>query len=181
MLTWLIRRRLEAFARRWDYDVGYMLDLLEADPDAVRRFAAVMRISAYCRDLPRDVWFAAKIAAMMAEDCGPCTQLSVRMAEAAGVPAPLLRAILTRDFSTMPESVVLGVRFVQAVMRRDPEADELRTLIARRWGSRAVATLALAVTSARLYPTMKYALGHGQACLRVRVGDADLPILRRAA
>jgi len=29
--------------------------------------------------------------------------------------------------------------------------------------------LAFAITAARIYPTVKYALGHGQACMRVVV------------
>ena len=81
----------------------------------------------------------------------------------------------------MPEPVVLGVRFTQAVLRHDAGADELRDHIVQRWGRRALVTLALAITGSRLYPTLKYALGHGQACMRVRVGGADLPVLRRAA
>ena len=181
MLRWWLRRGLDAFGRRWDYDMGYAHDLLDADPDALRRFAKVMGLSAYRRDLPADVWFAAKITAMLAEDCGPCTQLIVRMAESAGIPAPLLRAVLARDFAAMPEPVVLGVRFTQAVLAHDIEADELRALIVRRWGKRALVTLGFAITSARLYPTLKYALGHGQACVRVRVGGTEQPVLRRAA
>lgn len=181
MRKWLMRRALEKFERRWNYDLGYARDMLEADPEALRRFGAVMGISRYRRDLPPDVWFAAKITAAMAEDCGPCTQLVVRMAEQAGVAAPVLRSVLARDFATMPEAVVLGVRFTQAVLRHDPAADELRGHIEQRWGKRALVSLALAITGARLYPTLKYALGHGQACVRVRVGGADLPVLRRAA
>jgi hypothetical protein len=181
MLRWLLRRRLDAFERRWDYDLGYARDLLDADPLALRRFGALMGISVYRRDLPADVWFAVKISGAMAEDCGPCTQLVVRMAEAAGVAPATLRAVLARDFSAMPEPVVLGVRFAQAVLRHDPEADELRRLVLQRWGKRGLVSLGFAVTSARLYPTLKYALGHGQACVRVTVGGAELPTLRRAA
>lgn len=179
--NWLMRRRLAAFERRWDYDMGYAYDLLEADPEALRRFGAVMGISRYCNGLPREVWFAAKIAGAMAEDCGPCTQLIVRMAEAAGVPASVLRAVVARDFAAMPEAVVLGVRFTHSVLAHDAEADELRALIRQRWGKRGLVSLGLAITSARLFPTLKYALGHGQSCVRVRVGGADLPVLKLAA
>jgi hypothetical protein len=181
MQRWLVRRRLAAFGRRWDYDMGYAYDLLDADPEALRRFSAVMGISTYRSGLPADVWFAAKITATMAEDCGPCTQLIVRMAEATGIPAAVLRAVVARDFSAMPEPVVLGVRFTQAVLAHDIEADALRALILQRWGKRALASLGLAITSARLYPTLKYALGHGKACVRVRVAGTDQPVLRLAA
>jgi hypothetical protein len=42
-------------------------------------------------------------------------------------------------------------------------------------------SLAFALTSARFYPTLKYALGYGQTCTRVSVGGAPVPVLRRAA
>ena len=36
-------------------------------------------------------------------------------------------------------------------------------------GRRALVSLAFAITAARIYPTVKYALGHGKACMRVVV------------
>ena len=37
-----------------------------------------------------------------------------------------------------------------------------------------VVSLAFAITAARLYPTVKYALGHGKACMRIVVGGTPL-------
>jgi hypothetical protein len=45
-----------------------------------------------------------------------------------------------------------------------------RTVILERWGPRAVVSLALMMTTARIYPTVKYATGHGKACTTVVVG-----------
>jgi hypothetical protein len=44
----------------------------------------------------------------------------------------------------------------------------------KRWGRRALVSLALAITAARIYPTVKYALGHGKACMRVVVGGTPV-------
>jgi hypothetical protein len=60
-------------------------------------------------------------------------------------------------------------------------ADELRAQIVERWSPRALVSLAFAITAARMYPTMKYALGHGRACQRISVGGAVVPVLRQAA
>jgi hypothetical protein len=55
-------------------------------------------------------------------------------------------------------------------------ADALRDQIVARWGSRALVSLAFAITAARVYPTIKYALGHGQTCQRILVaGEAIAP------
>jgi hypothetical protein len=61
-------------------------------------------------------------------------------------------------------------------------ADELRDEIVQRWGKRALVSLAFAITASRLYPTLKYALGHGRACQRIVVaGEPVAPSSRRVA
>jgi hypothetical protein len=42
-------------------------------------------------------------------------------------------------------------------------------------------SLAFGLTAARLYPTLKYALGHGRACTRVTVAGTPAPLHRHAA
>ena len=174
MLTWLIKNRLAAFERRHGYDVSYARDLLDADPKAFWAFAKVQKMSSYRRDVPRDVYYAAKITSAMAEDCGPCTQLVVGMALGEGCTATVIGNVVAGDEVALPEDVRLGVQFTRAVLAHAGEADELRAEIERRWGKRAVVSLALAITSARLYPTLKYALGHGRACTKVTVGERQI-------
>lgn len=181
MLTWFLRRRVAAFERAYDYDASYLRDIIDADPRAAMIFNGITPLSRYCRDLPKEAWRAAGIAASMAEDCGPCTQLGVRMAEEAGVEPKILEAIVAGRIAAMPADAALGYRFAQAVLRHDPEADGLRNEIVARWGQRALVSLAFGVTAARLYPTVKYALGHGRACVRVRIGGKDLGVERQAA
>jgi hypothetical protein len=181
MLRWLLRRRLAAFERDFDYDVSYVREILAADTGAALRFGRIQALGQYCRDLPRDAWYAATLAATMAEDCGPCTQLGVTMAEREGIPAATLRAIAARDVAAMPPDVTLAFRFAQAVLAHDASADGLRAEIRERWGERALVSLAFGITAARMYPTIKYALGHGQTCQRVSVGGATVPVLRQAA
>ena len=48
--------------------------------------------------------------------------------------------------------------------------------IAKTWGRRAVVSLAFAITASRLFPTLKYALGHGHACRKLDVeGETIVP------
>jgi hypothetical protein len=181
MIKWLLRRQIAAFERSFGYDASYVRDILVASP---RGFIALARIQAmrrFRRDIPVDVYYAAKLVAARFEDCGPCTQLVATMAERAGVPAETLRAVLARDESVMSETVALGFHFTEATLAHDPAADPLREEIMRRWGPRALISLAFALASARVFPTIKYALGHGQACARVVVGGKPVAVLRRAA
>jgi hypothetical protein len=93
----------------------------------------------------------------------------------AGVRPEILRAILKDDVTAMPDDVALAWRFTKATLARDlTAADDYRAVILERWGPRAVVSLAFAITAARIYPTVKYALGHGKACTRVVVGGMPL-------
>lgn len=174
MLKWLIRKRIAGFEQAYGYDTSYMREMLDASTRGFMRFAKVMELSQHREDTPVDAWFAAKLAATLAEDCGPCTQLVVKMAEQAGVKTEVLRGIIGGDIALMGADAALAYRYAKTALAHDPANDALREEIQRRWGPRAVVTLALSVTSSRMYPTLKYALGHGKTCSRVRVGDTDL-------
>ena len=174
MIKWALRKAIGRFEREWNYDASYMRDMIDASPRAAWLFSRVTALGQFRRDLPIEAWCAAGITAVRHEDCGPCTQLAVTMAERAGVPAPVLAALLAGEPDRMPADVALAWRFTRATLAHDPEADEYRAAVVERWGPRALVSLAFAITAARIYPTVKYALGHGQACMRVVVGGTPL-------
>ena len=176
MVKWFMRRATAAFERQWDYDASYLHEVIEASPRAAWMFARATAIGKYRQDVPPAAWAAAAITAVRHEDCGPCTQLGVSMAERAGVDAKVLRAVLTEDVAAMPDDVALAWRFTRATLDHDPAADEYRDEIIRLWGSRAVISLAFAMVASRMYPTVKYALGHGKTCTRVVVGGTPVAV-----
>jgi hypothetical protein len=174
MIKWILRKALDRFERDWDYDASYMHDIIDASPRAAWLFSRVTSLGRFRRDLPIDAWCAAGITAVRHEDCGPCTQLAVTMAERAGVDSAVLRAVLADAPDAMPAHVALAWNFTRATLAHDAAADEYRDAIVKRWGPRALVSLAFAITTARIYPTVKYALGHGKACTRVVVGGAPV-------
>jgi hypothetical protein len=177
MLKSLFRAVIARFEKRYDYDASYMHQLLDADPAALQAFSAVQKLGGYRRGAPAAAIAAAGIVGTMAEDCGPCTQIGVKIAAEGGVPAKVLKGILTGDEAAMGPDAALARRFALASMARDLEAaDPLREEVLRRWGQKGLAALALSIAAARVYPTVKYALGHGKACSKVRVADEDLVV-----
>lgn len=174
MLRFLMKWRIAAFERRYGYDAGYLRDLADADVRALFAMAKVGALSRYRGGLPVAAWFAAKLMGTLHEDCGPCTQLVVRMAEEAGVDADTLRLVVaddpTRD-GELDAGTRAVVRLCRASLARRPADDERAAMLAR-FGPRGLAAVALALASARVYPTVKYALGHGEACARVVVSGA---------
>ncbi len=178
MIRWFLRRQMAAFERTWNYDAGYMLEVIDADPRALITCSKVIGVSQYRKNVPLAPHYAAKIVSAMAEDCGPCAQLVIDMAQRDGVDPAVLRAIVARDITAMPFEVALAVRFAETSLSHAPEADDLREEVVRQWGKRGLISLAFAITSARLFPTLKYALGRGRACTRVTVGGESRPVLR---
>jgi len=178
MLKAIFRNQIRKFEKQWGYDAAYMHDLLEAGTGTFFRFSFVPALGRG-RDAPAEAMAAAGIVGTLAEDCGPCTQISVDIATANGVAPEVLRAILAGDRAAMGEAAALGYDFARAVLDRHLEdSDEVREEIVRRWGKKAVVALSLALTTARMYPTLKYGLGHGKACSRVIVAGAPAPFHR---
>lgn len=174
MLKRFIRARLAAFERAHDHDMSYARALLEADLSAFLSFAKVLALSRYRRDVPREVYWAARLTATLREDCGPCAQLCIGLASREGVDEETLSRLVRGEVKALDADTRLGVEFARAVAERSPDAGFYGQVIVERWGRRALASLALAVTAARIFPTLKVALGHGASCARLRVGDQTL-------
>jgi alkylhydroperoxidase family enzyme len=178
MFRWFLQRQIAAFERTWNYDASYIHELIDADPRAAVAFGKAAGLGRYRRDIPAAPLYAAGIVAVMTLDCGPCTQLGIDMAQREGVDPAVLRAVVARDYTAMPYEVALAVRFAEKTLRHAPEADDLREEVLRLWGRRGLISLAFAITAAHLYPTLKYALGHGRACTRLTIGGETRPVLR---
>jgi hypothetical protein len=97
MVKWFMRRGIAAFERQWNYDASYLHEIAEASPRAAWMFSRAAAIGKYRKDVPIAAWAAAAITAVRHEDCGPCTQLGVSMAEQMGVDPKILRAVLMED------------------------------------------------------------------------------------
>jgi len=176
MLRAYLSRWIDGFEARYGYDASYMRHVLRASPASLLKFTAGTR-AADASAAPAEAMVAAGLVGTMAEDCGPCTQISCDIALEHGVDPAVLRSILAGDEQGMGETAALAWRFARASLARDMEAcDPLRDEIVRRWGDRGLAALSLAITAARMYPTLKYALGYGKACSQVTVdGEAVAP------
>jgi len=174
MLKRWLHSGIAVFERRYDYDMSYAHEMLRTSRRALKTFMRAARLSRFNEGVPVTTWFAAKLATTLSEDCGPCTQLVVKMALEAGMPANVVRAVIEGDEVAMPEEVRLGWQFARAVSNRAAGVEELRAAIAARWGRQAVVSLGLVIAGARLYPTVKYAMGYARSCQKVRVGETDI-------
>jgi hypothetical protein len=178
MLKAILSRTISKFERTWNYDASYMRDLLNLGSAPFIQFGMVASLG-HRREVPAAAMAAAGIVGTLAEDCGPCTQIGVDIATKGGVEPEILRAILAGDQDAMGPDAALAYRFAHASLERDmARADPLRDEIIARWGDKALVAIGLALTTARMYPTLKYALGHGRTCSKVVVAGAPAPFQR---
>ena len=180
MLRALLASQIDRIERRWGYDASYMRQVLSAAPGSLLKFGLVAGM-VDAKAAPAAAVAAAKLAGTLAEDCGPCTQIVLDMATAEGVDPLVLGAVLVGDEAAMGPDAALAWGFARASLARDLEAaDPLRDEIVRRWGEAGLVALSLALTTARMYPTLKYALGHGKACSKVIVQGLAAPVAPRS-
>lgn len=181
MIRYALNKMLLAFKRRYNYDVGYQQDILRADLGAFLKFMGLQTMSAHAGKLPMGPLYAARVRAIIWDDCGPCTQLVVNMALEAGLDPALVRALIDRDLQHLPAELALVVRFTEQVLAHNPEADELREQIRALWGDKGLIAIGFAISSYRVYPALKYALGYGKACSRIQVNESFLTPTRESA
>jgi hypothetical protein len=172
---------LVRFGRANEYDVNYMLAMLDAAPRAFWKFGRATALANHREVVERAPWYAAKLVGVLAEDCGPCTQLVADMAHRAGVPIDQIAAVLRGDPMAMSDDNALAWRFASAVFASWPELDELREKVRRRWGDKGVIELTFALQGSRLYPMVKRGLGFAKECREVTLDGKPLAVARQAA
>lgn len=179
MLAALTRKAIAAAARRHGSDPAYLLALHAASPAGFRKFARAGALASHREAVPAEASHAARLVGSLAEDCGPCVQIEVGLAQAAGVPDAQIEAVLRSDGGAMSVDTALGHGFARAVLARSADADDLRQAVRQRWGERGVVDLTLALIGSRLFPLAKAGLGFAASCQRVTLGGRVVEVCHR--
>ncbi len=179
MLKWILHRVLDRAFARYRYDATYIHDVLDTSTSGLLKFLMAQPMNLHRNGITTEAWYAAKIATIRHEDCGPCAQLVVDMALQDGVPEVLVKAIVARDFNRLTPDAELGLRFAEAVATHE-STDPWREEVMRRFGHEGLVSLAFAMAQTRTYPTMKRVLGYAHVCERLRIGDEEIVAARAA-
>jgi hypothetical protein len=173
-----LHRKVAEFEAAYGYDASYQHEMIDAAPASAAIFATIPLLVDRTA-APAEALTAAASASVFVEDCQPCAQVGLDMARQGGVPAGTLRAIVAGDEEAMGPDAALAWRFARAVIAHDElTASPLRREILHRWGSAGLVALALSITTSRVYPTMKYALGHGRPIRELKVDGKPAPLAR---
>ena len=170
---WFLRRSVRAFERANNYDMAYVREMLESDPNAVQVFNRVGQIARYHGPLPRDVAHCIGLVATLHEDCGPCLQLGVTFAMRANVPHDTIARVISGEL-TNDADVDLAVAFSKAVLTRAPTETTLREQVVARFGQSGLTAMAFSLTGKRMYPMLKRVLGYAHCYPVVQVGERNV-------
>lgn len=171
MFAFIARRLIAMQERITGESASYMRDIYSGSPGVFWRFALAATLFRYAKALPPEVYAVAGIAAVRAEDCGPCVQISVNLSLKAGISPAIVRAAATGAVEALDDDNRLAYEFAYAVAARDIAAEGLRAEVERRWGKAGLAEIAFVVATTRSYPTLKRAMGYAQSCQRVVIGE----------
>lgn len=162
------RREIDEFETRYQYDCTYMRELLELSPQGYAKFDNFIPLASHREALDPVLYWVAKLAAMQAEDCGACLQLNVRMALENGVSKQVIESVL-KGGNDLPEDLRDVYEFALGVAGRTPAINGLKERIQARFGKRELLEMGLCIAAAKVFPTIKRALGYTESCQLVHV------------
>ena len=156
--------------RRIGEDMSWMRDVAALGGRAFRRLLGFYRFASYRGRAPAPLVTLARLGAIMAEDCGPCTRITAKVGKQAGVAPELIRAGLAGG-AALTGDAALAYRFGRAISAGDPDVDAIGEAIEGALGRSVRTELAMAAASARFYPAMKRGLGYAKSCAVTRFED----------
>lgn len=174
MKKFIMKKMLNKMSQKYNYDVAYLQRIVDVSGFAFLKFMGFQTMSSHKGNLSPEAFYAVRIRTLIWEDCGPCTQLYINMALEAKVCPTTIRAIIKNDLDKLPEKLALLIQYTDAVLAQNPEANELRQQVIKYWEPEGLVAIAFGISSSRVYPTLKYALGYGAECHKVHVKDASL-------
>ncbi len=169
------RQMVINMGEHYDYDVSYMLYLLEHSEHGFKALNQITDFHANLEHIPTDAAFTAKLMGLKQEDCGPCLQLTIHMASEANVSANQIVAVLKDNTEAMNEDVLVAYQFAASALTQSPAAEQHRQAVLDRWSDAGLIDLTLALHSVRLYPQLKRTLGFDSICHQLQVSDQILP------
>lgn len=154
---------IDKFEVHYDYDCNYMRTMRSSSTEGFKKFVEFMPMSQYSKALDINTLWVSKIAAMLTEDCGACVQLNIKMAIEAGVDKELVKTIVTSP-DNLEKNLKLVYAYSKSVALSSPDHNGLFLEIKKVYSQEQITELALAIASAKIYPTLKRALGDFKSC-----------------
>ena len=156
-------QQINDFEAHYRYDSNYMRELLESSPAGFEKFNNFLPMARHREQLANVDYWVARLAAMQAQDCGECLQLTVRMALEAGMDKPLIELILSGG-DELPEELKDIYQYAVQVTVNGTPNEQLLDRIQRRYSRGELLEFGLCIASAAVFPMIKRAIGNAKSC-----------------
>lgn len=157
-LNWVISKQ-EAFLGA---QLDHVRELARLSPMAFLKLSLMTPLARHRRRLQRTAYHLATLAVTRHEDCGTCVQIESNLARREGVPAHYIHAALTGTYEELPEILADVCRFASNIAQ-GWDCTDLRSKLRAHYGEEGMMELGIAISTARVYPTLKRALGFAES------------------
>jgi hypothetical protein len=154
---------IDDFEAHYDYDCTYMREMVKSSPEGFDTYTNFIPMGSYNKVLSKDVMWVCKLASTLTEDCGACVQLAIKLALEQGVSVEMAKTVVQSP-ENLSDDLKLIYKFSQAVALGSDNFSELQKDVANKYSKEELTELALAISSTKVYPTIKRALGHFKSC-----------------
>lgn len=159
----LPKRLFVAIADRMTWRLAPNLaDFARAPGHLAEKFAHFMPFSLHRHAASVEQVAMARLAAVMAEDCGPCVEIAARGALREGLSRETINAALTG--SLPPGPALEAFAFARAIALSDAEVTTLGDAIEASYGRAVRTELTVTAATARTHPAFKRGLGYAKSC-----------------
>lgn len=149
--------------RRLTWNLSPHLDDFAVAPGGlVEKLAHFMPLNTHGHAASPTMLAMARMGAVMAEDCGPCVEITARAALSQGMPRDLINAALAGTLADGPERQ--AYEFGRAISASDPAVDAMGDGIEATHGRAVRTELTVAAATARTHPAFKRGLGYARSC-----------------
>src|SRR6185295_767039 len=138
LLTWMLKQGEKVIGK---VDMDYAYHLRDVAPWSLLRYSLINAVATPRKVTSPEVYHAVGLAAAMVEDCGPCVQIHVNLAQRERVSAELLRNLVARKLDRVPREVATAFNYGEKVSRGEL-ADEERDALRAKFGEQGLIELA---------------------------------------
>ena len=159
-LASVLIRRLE---RRTGEAADHLRRIHAAWPGGFWRLMLLMPLMGGPRHAPARLFHLARLGAALREDCGACVAIELRFAKTDGVDAGTLHQAM-KDRASLPAHERAAFDYGWHVAGAEAIPDEIDYQLRTRCGEAGFVELAIAATTARVFPAVKRGLGYAKTC-----------------
>lgn len=163
MLNRIIDHMISKQERKLGAPLDYLREIAGESRAALIKLALAMPLTRHREVLPKTVYHLASVVTTQHEDCGECLKITVLAAMNDDVPGHYLRATLDGNYHLLPTPLEEVCLFAKALARGE-DSTELRESLRTRYGAKGLVELGLVIAGARMFPTLKKAMGAASAC-----------------